>query len=797
MGGEKASSNIFQKKKAKEILLAIAMEPRSIRKIREAVLGSYSTILTRLKEFEQLGLIKLTTKDGVQVYELTGKGELAVKSLTGYSEVLLNPPEPEKTKGPKFVLKRDAKIEPFDQKRILASIQRAAKAVGSRDAELPAKLTAQTIDQLEKIFGKDGVPTVEEIQDMVEKALIEDGFAAVARAYVLYQTQHADMRELVALLSSADLVDQYLEINDNFGKENIISSYSLSGLNNYLSSTVIAKYWVCRVYPEKVVNAHFYGDLHIHALGILGPDALSWNIRDILISGFGGFLGRIEVGPPKHFQSALDRLVNFFMNMREEAGGAQGLSHFDTYLAPFIRYDCLTQREVEDNIRSFLNSLNVQTRGFHPPFSCLNMDLEIPEFLKRQNVVFNGNTCNDTYDDFSKEMEMFNLAFAKIMAQGDLRGRPFAFPIPTYKITPDFNWGSSVSKGLFDVASKYGTPYFGNFLGSNSNPEDVTNLFRLSFDNKKLRKCLNGAPDDNPVTGSVGVVTLNFPRIGYLAKDEDEYFERLESLMELAKSSLEIKRGLLEKLMSDGLHPYCKRYLHFMKKDSGEFLSNHFSTIGVVGLNESVLNLFGENIASPDGRAFAIKVLKFMRKLLVDYQKETKHLFNLQATPAEGVSYRLARMDQRRYRDIVFANQRQVAHRDSEPFYTNSSQLPVDFTDNLFAALKHQEDLQNLYTGGTVFDIFLKERFDTWESAAELLRSVCEKTNLPLFTLTPTFSICKNHGYLSGKQVSCPLCGSLCEIYSKVAGYLRPVNEWNAGKQAEFGLRTYFKLANT
>ncbi len=694
----------------------------------------------------------------------------------------------------KFVLKRDSKLEPFDQERITTAIWKAAKAVGGKDKEQAKRVSDEVVALLNKQYGEDGVPTVEEVQDLVEKRLIENGHASTAKAYILYRKQHTDMRELAALLSSSDMVDQYLEVEDWRVKENSNMSYSLQGLNNYLSSTVIAKYWIARIYPEKIAEAHFSGDLHIHDLGVLGPYCVGWDVSDLLLSGFGGVSGKIESKPAKHFRTALGQVVNFFYTLQGEAAGAQAFSNFDTYLAPFIRYDHLNQKDVEQALQEFFFNMNVPTRvGFQTPFTNLTLDLTVPDFMKNEAVLYNGKVTQDTYGDMTKEMEMFNLAFAEGMRQGDSKGRVFTFPIPTYNITKDFDWDSPVSQAIFEVTAKYGVPYFSNFVNSDMKPEDVRSMCcRLRIDNRELRKRGGGFFGANPLTGSIGVVTLNIPRIGYLSKDEDEFFERLEGLMETAKQSLEIKRKVLESFTDNGLYPYSKRYLRHVKEGYGKFWKNHFSTIGIVGVNEAIINLLGQNIASKDGQAFAIKMLTFMRKRLADYQEENDCIYNLEATPAEGTSYRLARIDKRRYKDIIFANQKQIVENHAEPFYTNSSQLPVDFSGDLFDALEHQETLQSLYTGGTVFHIFLGERVNSWKSAAELIKKVAWNSKLPYFTLTPTFSICPTHGYTNGEHKQCPVCESNCEVYSRVVGYLRPVDQWNDGKQAEFAMRKTF-----
>ena len=696
----------------------------------------------------------------------------------------------------KFVRKRDGRLEPFDQERITNAIWKAAKAVGGKDRELAKKLSDQVVAELKKRFGEDGVPTVEEIQDVVEKVLIENGHARTAKAYILYRKQHQDIRELAALLSQADLVDQYLDMEDWRVKENSNMSYSLQGLNNYLSSTVIAKYWISRIYPPNIAEAHFSGDFHIHDLGVLGPYCVGWDIKDLLLTGFGGVPGKIESTPAKHFRTALGQVVNFFYTLQGEAAGAQAFSNFDTYLAPFIRYDGLSQKEVEQSLQEFFFNMNVPTRvGFQTPVTNVTLDLKVPDFMKDEPVIIGGKVMDATYGEMEKEMEMFNLAFAKVLSQGDAKGRVFTFPIPTYCITKDFDWDSPVSQEIFDVAAKYGAPYFSNFVNSDMKPEDVRSMCcRLRIDNRELRKRGGGFFGANPLTGSIGVVTMNLPRIGYLSKDEDEFFERLETLMELAKDSLEIKRKVLEQFTEKGLYPYSKRYLRGVKETFGKYWKNHFSTIGLVGMNEAIQNLFGYSIASPEGLEFAVKVLNFMREKLADFQEETGNIYNLEATPAEGASYRLARIDKRKYPDIIVANEKYLA-KGAEPFYTNSSQLPVDYEADLFEALEHQDKLQPLYTGGTVFHIYLGERLYSWKSAAELVRKVTWNFRIPYLTLTPTFSVCPTHGYLSGEHKQCPRCGARCEVYSRVVGYLRPVDQWNDGKQAEYAIRRTFEKA--
>ena len=696
----------------------------------------------------------------------------------------------------RYVRKRDGKLAEFDEERITNAIWKAARAVGGKDRDLASRLSREVVMGLERRFGDDGVPTVEEIQDLVEKTLIENGHARTAKAYILYRKQHQDIRELAALLSSDDLVEQYLDVQDWRVRENSNMSYSLQGLNNYLSSTVIAGYWLTRIYPPYVGEAHTSGALHIHDLGVLGAYCVGWDLPDLLYSGFKGVPGKIESKPPRHLRTALGQVVNFFYTLQGEAAGAQAFSNFDTYLAPFIRYDGLGEREVRQALQEFLFNINIPTRvGFQTPFTNVTMDMRVPHFLEAEPVTVGGEIRSDTYGDFQGEMDLFNAAFADVMSKGDAKGRIFTFPIATYNITEDFDWGSRVAQKVFEMTARYGAPYFSNFINSDMKPEDVRSMCcRLRIDNRELRKRGGGFFGANPLTGSIGVVTLNLPRIGYLQRTEDAFFERLGELMDVARDSLEIKRKVLERFTEAGLYPYSRHYLRYVREGYGRYWKNHFSTIGLIGMNEGLLNLLGCGIASPEGLDFAVKVLGFMRERLSDYQEETRNIYNLEATPAEGTSYRLARIDKRRYPEIIVANEGHL--RDGvEPFYTNSSQLPVDYAGDLFEALEHQDRLQTLYTGGTVFHIFLGERLPSWRGAASLVEKVAETSRVPYFTLTPTFSVCPTHGYVSGEHAECPTCSARCEVYSRVVGYLRPVDQWNDGKQAEFKIRRTFDRA--
>jgi len=696
----------------------------------------------------------------------------------------------------KYVRKRDGKLEAFNDERIEKAILKATMAVGGRSDDLAAMLSQQVIAQLKGLFGDVGVPTVEEIQDLVEKVLIESGHSRIARAYILYRKQHQDLRELAAILNQDDLMDKYLMREDWRVRENSNMGYSLQGLNNYISSNIVSNYWLNRIYPANIRETHISGDFHIHDLAVLGPYCVGWDLPDLLLSGFKGVPGKIESKPAKHLRPALGQIVNFFYTLQGEAAGAQAFSNFDSYLAPFIRYDGLDEKDVKQAIQEFLFNVNIPTRvGFQTPFTNITMDIRVPDFLKNEPVIIGGKMRSETFGDFQGEMDMFNKCFAETMIEGDAKGRVFTFPIATYSITDDFDWDSEVSQKIFEMTAKYGTPYFSNFVNSDISPEDVRSMCcRLRIDNRELKKRGGGLFGANPLTGSIGVVTLNLPRIGYTQKTENDFFERIGELMDIARDSLEIKRKTLENFTNSGLYPYSAYYLRYIKEGMGAYWGNHFSTIGLVGMAEAITNFLGTSIASKDGLDFAEKTLQYMRKKLFSYQEETGNIYNLEATPAEGTSYRLARIDKMKLPNIMVANENDL-NTGVEPFYTNSSQLPVDETEDLFEALEHQNNLQPLYTGGTVFHIFLGERLPSWKAAANLVKKVTETSRLPYFTLTPTFSVCPSHGYINGEHSNCPTCGETCEIYSRVVGYLRPINQWNDGKRAEFNKRQTFEQA--
>jgi len=660
------------------------------------------------------------------------------------------------------IRKRDGKIADFNPIRITNAIWKAAQAVGGKDHRKAAELTDKVIEMIEKRLNKGEIPTVEQVQDCVEKTLIEQGHARTAKAYILYRHQHQDIREIGGLLKDIDVVDGYLSMMDWKVKENSNMSYSLQGLNVYATENIISHYWLNKIYPPELGDAHTNGDYHIHDLGTLGAYCVGWDLKDILLKGFKGVAGKIESKPAKHFGTALMQIVNYLYTLQGEAAGAQALSNFDSLLAPFIHYDNIKYKEIKQEMQKFLFNMNVPTRvGFQSPFSNITMDLHVPNYMLDEPTIIGGELKDDNYSDFQDEMDMINHAFAEIMYEGDAKGRPFTFPIPTYNITKDFDWENEGLDPIWKMTSKYGVPYFSNFINSDMKPDDARSMCcRLRLDNRELRKRGGGLFGANPKTGSIGVVTINMPRIGYLSKDENEFFERLDVLMDRARDSLEIKREVIENLTFSGLHPYSKFYLSDVKETYGEFWKNHFSTIGLIGMNDALLNFMNKSIADPEGIKFAEKVMNHMRDKLADYQEETGNIFNLEATPAEGASYRIARADKKRYPDIRIYNQEKYNNNGDkvEPYYTNSTQLPSGYTSDVFEALDLQDSLQSKYTGGTVLHIFLGESDPDPNATKKFIRKVAENYTLPYYTLTPTFSICPKHGYISGEHEFCPKC---------------------------------------
>lgn len=691
------------------------------------------------------------------------------------------------------IKKRDGRITKFDFDKIVNAIAKAGKATGEFNEARAENLGLKTLSLAQETINNE-IPTVEQIQDIVEEVLLSSSFKKTAKAYILYREQRRQLREIGSNFST-DLMDQYLQKLDWQVKENSNMAYSLQGLNNYVSSEITRTYWLNKIYPENIREAHLKGDFHIHDLNLLAVYCVGWDLMDLLLSGFTGVKGKIESKPAKHFRAALGQVVNFFYTLQGEAAGAQALSNFDTLLAPFIRYDNLSEKEVRQALQEFLFNVNVPTRvGFQTPFTNITLDLQVPSIYEAQNVVIGGEYKDETYGDFQKEMNLLNKCLLTLMAEGDASGRVFTFPIPTINITNDFDWENEQLDPLWEVTAKYGIPYFSNFINSSLNPEDARSMCcRLRIDNTKLKSRGGGLFGANPLTGSVGVVTINLPRIGYTSETEEEFFENLANFMDLAKESLEIKRQTLEKFTDRDLYPYTKFYLRNIKQRFGEYWTNHFSTIGLVGMNEACVNFLGKNITSTEGNAFAEKVMDFMLDKLDEYIAETGHNYNLEATPAESTSYRLAKSDAHLFPDIHTASG--TASDKETPYYTNSTHLPVNFTDDIFEYLDLQDNLQTKYTGGTVVHVFVGEKITDIEAVKSLIRNICTNYELPYFSLTPTFSICPEHGYIPGEHFECEKCNNLCEVYSRIVGYLRPVSQWNEGKQAEYSARKSFKLS--
>ncbi len=692
------------------------------------------------------------------------------------------------------IRKRDGHLAMFDAVKITNAIAKAGMANDEFGEKEAKKLTIKVLNLAEKLFDNK-IMTVEEIQDIVEEVLLGSSYRKTAKSYIIYRDQHARLREITNKME-VDLVDQYLKKMDWKVNENSNMEYSLQGLNNYLSSEVSKVYWLNKIYPDEIKTAQTNGDFHIHDLSILSVYCVGWDLYDLLTEGFKGVSGKVESKPAKHFRSALGQIVNFFYTLQGEAAGAQAFSNFDTLLAPFIRYDNLEFKEVKQALQEFIFNINVPTRvGFQTPFTNVTLDIKVPKYYADQGVIIGGEPQSEIYRDFQKEMAIFNKAFLQVMAEGDAKGRVFTFPIPTYNITTDFDWDNPDLEYLWEMTAKYGVPYFSNFINSDMNPEDARSMCcRLRIDNRELEKRGGGLFGSNPLTGSIGVITINMPRIGYLSKTEDEFVKRVDHLMLLAKESLEIKRKVLEKFTDRDLYPYTKYYLRDVKKRFGEYWKNHFSTIGLVGMNEACLNLTGRDIADPEGQEFTKRILDFMRSRLLEFQEETGNNYNLEATPAEGTSYSLAKKDKEKYPDIICATGNVAMENGAEMFYTNSTQLPVNFTDDIFEALDLQDEIQTKYTGGTVFHIYAGERIENPSAVKALVRRVCDKYHLPYFTFSPTFSVCPDHGYLNGEQQTCPTCEAPCEVFSRVVGYLRPVKQWNKGKQEEFKVRKEFRV---
>ncbi|PIR06121.1 MAG: ribonucleoside triphosphate reductase [Candidatus Moranbacteria bacterium CG10_big_fil_rev_8_21_14_0_10_35_21] len=699
----------------------------------------------------------------------------------------------------KKVVKRGGKIVAFSPEKITQAVAKAFDSTGEGSLSEAGKVSDKVIQLLNKNYKEGYIPEIEEIQDLVERVLMILDYEETAKSYILYREQHRKIRDTEESLKEAvNLVDKYIGEADWKVKENANMAYSLQGLNNYISSIVSSKYWMDRVYSKEVKYAHEGGDLHIHDLQLVAAYCCGWDLQDLLRRGFTGVSGKVSCKAAKHFGSALGQMVNFIYTLQGEVAGAQAFSNFDTLLAPFVRFDKLTYEKVKQEIQSFVFNMNVSTRvGFQTPFSNITMDIAPPKNLAKEAVLLGGVPQKETYGEFQEEMNMINKAFAEVMMKGDANGRVFTFPIPTYNIGKDFDWDDKKFNPIWEMTAKYGIPYFANFVNSDMDPDDARSMCcRLRLDNRELHKRGGGLFGANPLTGSVGVVTINMPRLGYLAKNKKDFYQRLDHLMDLSKESLENKRKLVENLTDRGLYPYTKFYLEAIKMRRGQYWANHFGTIGLLGMNEAALNLIGENIASKKGQKLAEEVLTHMRNRIIGYQKQTGNLYNLEATPAEGTSYRLASMDIKKYPEMIFANDELVKKNQAEPYYTNSTHLPVSFTEDIFEALDLQDKLQTKYTGGTVLHGFLGERIWNSETTKNLVRKIAENYALPYFTLTPTFSICPVHGYIRGEHFTCPKCviEQPTEVYSRVVGYIRPVQQWNKGKQAELNDRKEYMV---
>ncbi len=672
---------------------------------------------------------------------------------------ILNKSKMAKTKEVIRIKKRDGRIVPFEPEKIATAIFKAAQAVGGRNRNLARQLAGKVAVLLNEKFDGHTIPSVEQIQDLVEKVLIEEGHAKTAKAYILYRDQHARLRDLRKFIDSDELMEGYLSQVDWRVRENSNMTFSLQGLNNHVASAVSSHYWLHKIYPPEVRDAHLNRDFHIHDLQLLSAYCTGWDLRDLLMRGFGGVSGKIESRPPKHLRTALGQIVNFFYTVQGEIAGAVAFSNFDTYLAPFIRYDNLGYDDVKQCLQEFLFNMNVPTRvGFQTPFTNITLDLTIPGNMKGEPVMIGGKMQKEVYGDFQKEMDIFNRAFGETMLEGDAKGRVFSFPIPTINITRNFQWGKEEWKPLWEMTAKYGVPYFANFVNSDMSPDDARSMCcRLRLDNRELRKRGGGLFGANPLTGSIGVVTINMPRLGHLSKSKEDFFKRLGKIMAVARKSLQVKRETLERFTEEGLYPYCRHYLDQIKESFGEYWRNHFNTIGLLGMNEACLNLLKTSLATTKGHNFAKETLIFMRERLMDYQNEENQLYNLEATPGEGTSYNFAKYDKEKYSKIIVANEK-AYQLGAKPYYTNSTHLPVNFTDDLFEALDRQDDLQSLYTGGTVLHGFIGERLPNVTAVKNLIKKICYRYHLPYFTLTPTFSICPKHGYIAGEYEYCPKC---------------------------------------
>ncbi len=668
-------------------------------------------------------------------------------------------PRPKTTTTISQVKKRDGSIVPFDIKKIQKAIWMAAKAAGGKDRSRAKYLAGLVTKELEARFNKTIIPEVEQVQDIAEKILLKHGHEKTYKSFTLYRDLHKKMRDISSLVDSDELIQKYLDNSSWLVKENANMTYSLQGLNNHVASIISSNFWLNKIYSRKIRKAHQYGDLHIHDLALLSPYCTGWDLKDLLLKGFGGVPGKVNSSAPKHFVTALGQLVNFFYTLQGEVAGAVAVANFDTYLAPFIAYDKLSYKEVKQAMQEFVYNMNVPTRvGFQSPFTNVTMDLKPSGIAAKEVVIIGGQPQKAKYGDFQKEMDLFNKAFAEVMLEGDAQGRVFTFPIPTYSITPDFDWDNPILEPVFEMTRKYGIPYWANYVNSDMSPDDARSMCcRLRLDNRVLRK-RGGLFAANPLTGSLGVVTINLPRIGYLAKTKKEFFRRLTRLMNIARDSLLTKRKTVEDFTHKGLYPYCSYYLEDIYKRNGGYWDNHFNTIGINGMNEALENFMGKGIATKEGKELALEIMRFMRKKLMQYQKKTGQLFNLEATPAEGTSFRFASIDKKKYEDIITANEKDLGKNGAAPYYTNSTHLPVDLTDDIFEAFDHQDELQSTYNGGTVLHGFLGESPSDTAMVKSLIKKLASNYTLPYFTLTPTFSVCPKHGYLKGEHKYCPKC---------------------------------------
>ncbi|MBQ2713847.1 MAG: ribonucleoside triphosphate reductase [Clostridia bacterium] len=691
------------------------------------------------------------------------------------------------------VYKRNGAVQPYNREKITNAIFKAVVACGGNDRNRAENLSEEVEAYLlTNLAGTS--PTVEEIQNAVEKILIENRHAQVAKAFILYRDKRNQVRETNALTGATiELFEDYLKERDWAIKENANMQRSIAGLNNYVRESFTKKYWLNEIYPAEVRDAHISGALHIHDLGFFGAYCVGWDLKGILIDGFTGVAGKVSSGPAKHLRSFLGQIVNATFTTQGETAGAQAWSSFDTYCAPFIRADNLSYAQVKQALQEFIFNINVPTRvGFQCPFSNVTLDLVVPKTLKDEPVIIGGMPQDTVYGDYQKEMDIFNKAFCEVMVEGDANGRVFTFPVPTINITKDTDWNSETMNHVMEMTCKYGIPYFANYVNSDLSPEDAVSMCcRLRLDVTELRKRGGGLFGSNPLTGSIGVVTLNLPRLAYLSSSEEEFFTRLKSLANIAKTSLEIKRKIIEAQTDNGMYPYCKFYLRSVKQRTGGYWTNHFNTIGIVGMNEAIQNLYGKDvdITTDFGQGFALKTMDFLREVLREFQIETGNNYNLEATPAEGTTARLAKLDKKRFPDIITAG-------DKEVFYTNSAQLPVTYTDDIFETVRLQDEIQSKFTGGTVLHFYLGEKIDDIETCKALIKKIFSTSKMPYISMTPTFSVCKNHGYLAGEHFNCPHCGEKAEVWSRVVGYLRPVQDFNDSKQDEYFTRKKYKISN-